>query len=194
MRLTILAVAAAALAMSVSVAQAATVVVDAKNNSSSGGVAATFVSLGAGQTVTYTSSLNDLWSAGALPRYSDANGLVADRYATALDDSGQPVGTKIGQDFGMWSQGGFSAPYGSLVGLFNGAYKLLGANGSFTAPSNGTLKVFYWDSNNGDNFGTIKFNLGGVPEASTWALMILGLGAIGGAMRRRQAVRVSFAS
>ena len=29
--------------------------------------------------------------------------------------------------------------------------------------------------------------LGGVPEPATWALMILGFGAVGGAMRRRNA-------
>ena len=33
----------------------------------------------------------------------------------------------------------------------------------------------------------------GVPEPSTWAMMILGLGLIGGAMRRRQQVDYSFA-
>ena len=37
---------------------------------------------------------------------------------------------------------------------------------------------------------------GGVPEPATWAMMILGFGLIGGALRQRQAatkVRVAFA-
>lgn len=32
----------------------------------------------------------------------------------------------------------------------------------------------------------VSYSLAGVPEPSTWALMILGFGAVGGAMRRRQ--------
>jgi PEP-CTERM motif len=31
--------------------------------------------------------------------------------------------------------------------------------------------------------------LGAIPEPATWAMMILGFGMIGGAMRRRRAVR-----
>lgn len=34
---------------------------------------------------------------------------------------------------------------------------------------------------------------GAVPEPATWAMMIIGFGAIGGALRRRQAVRVRYA-
>jgi hypothetical protein len=34
---------------------------------------------------------------------------------------------------------------------------------------------------------------GAVPEPATWAMMIMGFGLVGGAMRRRQNVRVSFA-
>lgn len=34
---------------------------------------------------------------------------------------------------------------------------------------------------------------GGVPEPSTWAMLILGMGAIGGAMRRRQSAKMAFA-
>lgn len=37
------------------------------------------------------------------------------------------------------------------------------------------------------------FNWGAVPEPSTWGLLILGFGAIGSSMRRRQTVRTAFA-
>lgn len=194
MRLAVTAIGAAML-LAAAPASAAPVIVQAQANSSSGGAAASFGTLTAGQTITWTSSLNDLWSAGSLPRFSDANGLTGDRFATAADDSGQPVGTQIGANFGLWTQNGFTAPFGALVGLFNGTYSLLGANGSFTAPGAGTLQVYYWDSNNGDNTGQIAFDVvTAVPEPLTWSLMILGLGAVGGALRRRQRLAVAFQS
>lgn len=51
---------------------------------------------------------------------------------------------------------------------------------------------------NGDGFGLDNIAYGGsatrgVPEPATWALMLLGFGAIGAAMRRRQPVRVTYA-
>jgi hypothetical protein len=169
-------------------ATAQTFVVDAMANSSSGGTGLASVALSAGQTFTISSSTDDLWSAGALPRYSDANGLTGDRFATATDDSGQAVGTQIGTNFGLWSQNSLSAAYGSLVGELNGVYMLLGANGSFVASSSGTLNLYYWDSNNGDNFGTIAFNITAVPETAAWAMMIGGFGLAGAAVRRRKPV------
>ncbi|WP_316251184.1 PEPxxWA-CTERM sorting domain-containing protein [Sphingomonas sp. JC676] len=173
-------------------AAAQTFVVDAMANSSSGGAGLASVALIAGQTFTISSSTDDLWSAGPLPRYSDANGLTGDRWATATDDSGQAVGTQIGANFGLWSQNSLSAAYGSLVGELNGVYMLLGANGSFVASSSGTLNLYYWDSNNGDNFGTIAFDISAVPEPAAWGMMIGGFGLAGMAVRRRR-VTVAFA-
>ena len=40
---------------------------------------------------------------------------------------------------------------------------------------------------------TLSTQTGAVPEPSTWALLILGFGAIGGAMRSRRRVKVSYA-
>jgi PEP-CTERM motif len=179
-------------------ASAATIIVDAQANSSSGGVAAASgLTLAIGQGFRIFSSTDDLWSAGALPRFSDANGLTGDRFATATDDSGQPVGTQIGQSFGLWTQNSFSAPFGSLVGRYaDGTYQLIGANFAGTATGNGALELFYWDSNNGDNRGDISFTaLASIPEPATWAMMILGFGLAGGALRnarRGQAVRVRY--
>ncbi len=50
----------------------------------------------------------------------------------------------------------------------------------------------------GRSFGTIatyagNFNVSAVPEPAAWALMMIGVGAIGGALRRRQRVSVRFA-
>lgn len=155
--------------------QAATVVVDAYANSSSGGVAVNAITLTAGQAFTISSSTDDLWSAGDLPRYSDANGLTGNRYATASDDSGQAIGTLIGINFGPYSQAGHSAAYGSLVGEIGGQYLTLGANFSGVAPASGTLHLYYWDSNYGDNTGHITFNVSAVPEPATYLMMMGGL-------------------
>jgi hypothetical protein len=41
--------------------------------------------------------------------------------------------------------------------------------------------------------GSITYDAGLVPEPATWAMMIGGIGAAGGALRRRKAAKVSFA-
>jgi hypothetical protein len=183
-----LTLAAASLCAFATPASAAIFIVKAFDHSSigvSGTPLNTGLSLTTGQSLNVSSSLNDLWSAGALPRFSDANGLVADRFATALDDSGQPIGTQIGSgSFGIPSFGGHTAPFGSLVGRIGGVYQTLGANFNGTAWNNGTLELFYWDSNQGDNSGEIAFNIS-VPEPESWALMLLGFGLAGAAIRRR---------
>jgi hypothetical protein len=181
--------AAALLAATALSAQAATVVVDAYANSSSGGTAVDAISLTAGQAFSISSSLNDLWSAGGLPRFSDANGLTYDRYATAADDSGQPVGSQIGTDFGLWSQNGHSAAYGSLVGEIGGQYLTLGANYSGVAPSSGMLHLYYWDSNNGDNSGHITFEVSAVPEPGMFVMLLAGLLVLAPIKRRAEAFK-----
>lgn len=186
-----------ALAISAAPASAAPVIVNAFTHSVNGG-GGTPLSTGLtflmGNTLTVSSSTNDLWSAGALPRFSDANGLNGNRLATALDDSGQPVGTLIGIDFGDPTFNGHTAKFGALVGRINGVYQTLGANFSGPAWATGELELFYWDSNAGDNSGQIAFNIGGVPEPATWGMMILGFGAVGGALRyRRRKTSVAYA-
>ena len=79
-----------------------------------------------------------------------------------------------------------NAPYGSLVAQTATGYQLLGANGIFTSQG-GPLNLVYWDSNNGDNFGAITFDITAVPEPATWGMMILGMGLIGAFVRRRRA-------
>jgi len=176
-------------------ASAAVFVVDAGANSVSGGSALnTGIALSTGDALSVSSSINDLWSAGPLPRFSDGSGLIGPRLATALDDSGQAPGTAIGADFGTTIQDGYASAFGSLVGRIGGVYQTLGANFAGPAWADGTLELFYWDSNANDNFGTISFDIvsGAVPEPATWAMMILGFAVTGAAMRRKKA-QVSFA-
>jgi len=130
-------------------ARAVTVKVDAKDNSSSDGIggAATGLFLTAGQVFTVTVALNDLWNAGPLPRWSNANGLIAPLDATGTDDSAEPAGTPIGSIFPFWDQNNLSAPYGSLVGELGGVFFFIGTNFSGPAIASGPLSLYYWDSN-----------------------------------------------
>lgn len=184
--------AALALGFGASGASAANFVVDALGNSSSGGTAAASLALTAGQNFTVTVGANDLWSAGALPRWSNADGLTGPRFATGTDESGEAAGTQIGADFGQHCQNGLCAAFGSLVGEINGDFRVLGTNFSGAAWDTGTLNLYYWDSNNGDNtqFVTAAVNL--VPEPAAWALLVGGFGVAGAALRRRARPTVSF--
>jgi hypothetical protein len=58
---------------------------------------------------------------------------------------------------------------------------------SITNPQ--TLRVNYTSTSSGSAAGTVSFTAAAVPEPATWALMILGFGVVGYAMRRRPAVR-----
>jgi len=176
---TILAVAA------IPYAQAIMVTVDAKVNSSSGGSGFdTGIDLVTGQAFGASADLDDLWSAGTLPRWSNADGLDGDLFATGFDESGQAAGTKIGQDFGLWNQDGASFHYGSLVGQIGaGSFFKLGTSFAGNANATGRLLLYYWDSNSGDNAESIKvtFKIGDgkpVPDQGGLILSFLGLGML----------------
>ncbi|AEJ00849.1 PEP motif putative anchor domain protein [Nitrosomonas sp. Is79A3] len=172
----------------------ATVVnVDAKLNSTSGGSGAS-VSVLSGNSFSVSVDPLDLWSAGAIPRWSNANGIDGpDLLATGLpdtngDDPGVSAGTVIGSDiFGNWTQGGLNAPFGSLVGSFDNGISFfsIGTNFAGIAASN-TLNLYYFDQNNGDNIGSILANVSLVPEPETYAMLLAGLGLLGFMARRRK--------
>jgi len=183
-------IAFAASAVVAGAAAAADFTVSAFGNSSSGtGVGLATISLAAGQQFTVSVDPNDLWSAGALPRWSNADGLTGNRFATGTDESGQPAGTLIGQDFGLNTQNGLSAPFGTLVGELGGVFEVLGTHFSGPAWNSGTLTLFYWDSNNFDNTGSVLASVVAVPEPASWTLMIGGFGLAGAMLRRRRAAR-----
>jgi hypothetical protein len=90
----------------------------------------------------------------------------------------------IGQSFGLHSQGGLSAPFGTLVGQLGSTFFKLGTNFSGVAPIGGTLRLYYWDSNSGDNSGTIVANVSAVPEPSAALLLLTGIVILTFAARR----------
>lgn len=186
----LIAACALALMSSVAAAQTGTFTVKAKENSSTSGVGLATFNLMAGDMFTVSVDPNDLWNAGELPRWSNADGLTGDLFMTTTTDPevGQSVGTKIGQLFSNYTQGNLTAPFGTLVGqIDSGAYFKIGTSYSGTAASGGTLKLFYWDSNNYDNTGSIAATVTVVPEPETYALMLAGLGLVGiTALRRRK--------
>lgn len=152
-------------------ALAATTVVEVKalENSTGGGSGAS-VSVIAGNSFSVSVDPLDLWSAGALPRWSNADGLAGPLFATGFpdtngDDPGVPVGTLIGGDFGLLNLGGLSAPHGTLVGQWGsgGNYFAIGTSYTSIALEN-TLNLFYFDSNNGDNSGSILATVTAVPS------------------------------
>lgn len=118
-------------------------IVKAKENSVTGGTAlVTGITVSKGQLLTISVAPDDKWSAGAADRESNANGLS----------------NPFGGNYGVFTKGPFSFFYGSLVGsLDNG--KTFFAVGtrlemSILIPS-GRLLLYYWDSNNADNTGSV---------------------------------------
>lgn len=173
------------------VATAATVNVFAFQNSSTGGVGAVAGVLNVGEAFSVSVDPLDLWSAGALPRWSNADGLTGNLLATGSDESGQAINTLIGQSFGLHSQGNLSAAFGTLVGRIGGGnFFAVGTSYAGIAANSGQLELFYWDSNFGDNreFITATVNTSVVPlPAAAWLFIAGMLGMVGVTRRRRNA-------
>ena len=168
-------------------ASAATYTVDALANSSDTNVGLPTAGFVAGETLYVRANPNDLWSAGVLPRWSNADGLSRDLFATGSDESGEPAGTLIGENYGLHDIGSFAAPVGALVGEIGGVYRLLGTKFTGQAWATGTLNLYFWDLGGDDNAGSVDVTVANtVPEPSNWAMMIAGFGLVGAAARQRR--------
>jgi hypothetical protein len=156
-----------------------------QNSTSGTGVGLdTLIHLDAGDILSVQVDPGDLWNAGALPRWSNADGLTGNLLATGSDDSGQPAGTLIGSNFGLWAQHGLNLPFGTLVGSIGGQFFAIGTSFLGPAPASGNLLLYYWDSNNGDNTEFVTASVDVVPEPTT--LLLIGSGLLGLAARRRR--------
>ncbi len=185
------ALSALALAGISATASASTFEVMAKENSTSGGVGLSTLALTAGEQFSVSVAANDLWNAGSLPRWSNADGLIGSLLYTATTDAQVPaysIGTQISSLFPSYTQGGLTAAYGTLVGqIGSGSFFSIGTSFTGTASITGTLKLFYFDSNNSDNTGSVMATVTAVPEPETYAMMVAGLGLMGAVARRRKA-------
>jgi hypothetical protein len=163
---------------------AVTVTVNAASHTTSSAGVDT-ITVTAGHLFSVTASPTDLWSAGPLPRWSNANGLVGNLFATGSDDSGESAGTLIGAYFAPWTFGGHTAPYGALIGRIGTEYRTMGTSFLGPAWASGTLKLFYWDGGGQDNSDSIQVRVTSVPEPASWAMLIAGFGLVGAVCRRR---------
>lgn len=123
-----------------------TVNVSAKANSVSGGVGAdTGVFVQPGETLIISVDPADVWSLGTGSRTGNADGL----------------GNPLGGDFGTFSRGGFTFRFGTLVGSLDGGQTFFRVGTSLTLPvrQQGTLTLYCWDSNNGDNLGALSVDI-----------------------------------
>ena len=156
-------------------ASTVTVDVDAVTNSTGGGVGYdTGIALTLGEAYTVSADVLDTWSLGGndpgCTRESNADGLTA--------------------CFGTYSQGGLTALYGTLVGqIGTGDFFVIGSDFSGLATADGTLSLYLFDSNQGDNSGFITATItapAAVPLPAAGLLMVGALGGLG-ALRRRKA-------
>ena len=176
-------------AVSASPAQAATIVnLNGVSNASLTGSNGVTLNLAAG---TYSLSfVEDAYT--AFNRFSASSGCdgAGANCVRGWENSARYI---IGTTTYLFGDGAGSGGLGPLVvgdGYFSteaqsfansGAY-----TGSFTLDDPGTVTFFIYDDNLGDNTGGVSLSVAAVPEPATWLMMFVGIGAIGGFMRRKR--------
>jgi hypothetical protein len=194
----IVAAAVAALTLSTGANAATTIDVDGIANSSLNGGNAKTVSLAAGTYLLsfvqgqYTAF--NRWSASSGCNASGGNcaqgfentvKYIIDGTTYSLGDA--PIG-----GYGPFASGGYFTD--AATSLAHAATY----SASFTLANPTNVSFFIYDDFVSDNAGGVSLSLaqttGAVPEPATWAMMILGFGVVGGALRRRrQTVRFAAA-
>lgn len=136
--------------------------------------------------------------------------LGAFTYSHSVCTSGPPGGPLDGTyaiDFGnadtfFGTLAGTSAANPTMPGIFDfnlawtvlgGTGRFLGATGGFVSGPGSNANINFQPSVVTFNFQDGLINAPAIPEPGTWALLIIGFGTIGSALRRRRPARVGFA-
>jgi hypothetical protein len=149
-------------------ATSATVYVNAKANSVSGGTGVDAFLLSAGESFSVTAS--GIWQND--PSISYVSG-----------PDGHPSQT--------FTLGSYTFDIGTLVGELDGTFFKVGSSYSGVTSTGGELALFYWDSDAFNNLGFVQAIVTGtpavspVPEPANLALMGLALGAFALTSRRK---------
>jgi hypothetical protein len=169
-------------------ASAATYVVDANSPGTSLGTVV------AGHTYKFTAT-------GIVDLVGDP--IPGGRFNLNADGLPQPAVTYPG--YGYFNPGGSTvadgqsgplagANFGALIANFGGStpYFLIGSGLTTSFAQSGELFARINDIN-ANNSGSFSVTVAAVPEPAMWAMLILGFGVMGGAMRRRAKVTVRVA-
>ena len=148
------------------------------NSTAGGSGAGAGLVLNAGESFLVSTDPSQIWHGAALGdgNYdlltTNADGSAPTSYATFLAGISGPV------------------QVGTLVADINGQYRIIGAGvKNLSAWDTGEIFFHYADINQFDNSGTIVSTLTtAVPEPSAVALLLAGLGLVGGVASRRKAV------
>ncbi|MBB5687110.1 hypothetical protein FHS49_003138 [Sphingobium boeckii] len=119
----------------------------------------------------------------------DANGVPTSPVTYPGYAAFNPTGSFVAD--GQFGPAGAAIKIGALAGSFDNAnYFLIGTNLLIT----GTGQELFGRVNdiNANNSGSFTVNVAAVPEPAMWALMLIGFGMVGFAMRNRPKVTVAY--